>query len=141
MKSVRKMAGVALFGLMALEAGAAESQASDKSLLGLAVRSDSGTFLLSDKVVPLGNVPMNIFALFEEQLGGEVQMHLRGPSNHAVRAMAEPYGLFEDISFKSLPSGPYELHINVVNAQGLVEQRHVVNFTLSDPQSSGSAAL
>lgn len=147
--SIYKFALAFLFFALAFEVkadsvSAGSEAAEDAHLIGLAVRSEAGTFLLADAEMPLANVPVNFFALFQSDVAGSVELELVGPVSFTRRGLAEPYGLFEDIALESLPAGQYALRIKVIDANGAASEARVYDFKLNaaaDQNIVGAAAL
>lgn len=127
---IKKLLVVIFLFVMVWEVRAETVKTDPAQLIGLAVRSEAGTFLLSQGEMPLANVPVNFFALFKKSVSGSVELDLVGPVSFTRRGLAEPYGLFEDITFESLPEGDYALRVKIIDEHGAALKAHVFDFKL-----------
>lgn len=132
---IQKLILIIILFLGAWEVRANENIATP-DLMGLAVRSADGVFILSDKEIPMANVPVNFFALFLDDVTGSVELDLSGPINFTRQELAEPYGLFSEAEFKSLPAGHYALTITVFT-DGKPLSRYAFDFQLKSAKTPG----
>jgi len=130
----RKLIFIIVFFLLAWEVRAGENKIKPE-LMGLAVRSSEGVFLLSEKDIPMANTPVNFFALFLKEVTGVVELDLAGPINFTREELTEPYGLFESAEFMTLPEGEYAPTIKMAN-DGQVQRQYDFDFRLSTPSIS-----
>lgn len=133
---IQKLVFIIILFVAAWEVRASENVIKPE-LMGLAVRSAEGVFLLSDTEIPLANIPINFFALFLKDVEGAVELDLSGPINIARRELAEPYGLFSDVEFKSLPAGHYALTVKVLK-DGKIQNSYAFDFEMKPATHTGS---